>query len=99
MTDPKRYWDGENINPYPLLRPCSETPLCAASSSGVGQDSIRRMAPKEISGSDMKWLLQYIGRISDDQIRVGLKASGATQEESQCFTKALRDRILQMQIL
>ena len=52
-----------------------------------------------ISGSDMKWLLQYIGRISDDQIRVGLKASGATQEESQCFTKALRDRILQMQIL
>jgi hypothetical protein len=47
----------------------------------------------------MKWLLQYIGRISDDQIRVGLKASGATQEESQCFTKALRDRILQMQIL
>jgi hypothetical protein len=52
-----------------------------------------------ISGSDMKWLLQYIGRISDEQIRVGLKASGATQEESQCFTKALRDRILQMQIL
>lgn len=21
VTDPKRYWDGENINPYPLLRP------------------------------------------------------------------------------
>jgi murein DD-endopeptidase MepM/ murein hydrolase activator NlpD len=21
VTDPKRYWEGENINPYPLLRP------------------------------------------------------------------------------
>jgi len=21
VTDPKRYWNGENINPYPLLRP------------------------------------------------------------------------------
>ena len=21
VTDPKRYWDGQNINPYPLLRP------------------------------------------------------------------------------
>ena len=21
VTDPKRYWDGENINPYPLFRP------------------------------------------------------------------------------
>jgi hypothetical protein len=52
-----------------------------------------------ISGSDVKCLLQYIGRISDDQIRVGLEASGATQEEIQRFTKALRDRILQMQIL
>jgi len=52
-----------------------------------------------ISGSDVKWLLQYIGRISDDQIRAGLETSGANQEESQRFTKALRDRILQMQIL
>jgi hypothetical protein len=54
---------------------------------------------EKISGFDVKWLLQYIVRISDDQIRAGLEASGATQAESQIFAKALRDRILQLQIL
>ena len=55
-------------------------------------------ATQGIRQSDVKWLLQYLGRISDDQIRAGLEASGATQEECECFTKALRDRILQMQV-
>ncbi len=55
-------------------------------------------ATEGIRQSDVKWLLQYLGRISDDQIRAGLEASGATPEEVQCFTKALRDRILQMQV-
>lgn len=26
VTDPKRYWDGENLNPYPLLRKAATRP-------------------------------------------------------------------------
>lgn len=47
--------------------------------------------------SDVKWLMQYLGRITDNQIRDGLQASGATREEVECFTLALRDRINQLQ--
>jgi hypothetical protein len=54
---------------------------------------------EKISGFDVKWLLKYVGRISDKQIRAGLEASGATQEEIQIFSRALRDRIVQMQAL
>ncbi len=50
----------------------------------------------DIRVSDVKWLLQFLGRITDDQIRAGLQASGATAEESECFTAALRDRINQL---
>ncbi|MBZ5584199.1 MAG: hypothetical protein LAQ30_18695 [Acidobacteriia bacterium] len=37
--------------------------------------------------------MQYLGRITDDQLRAGLKASGASDAEMDCFTKALRARI------
>ncbi len=47
--------------------------------------------------ADVKWLLQYVGRITDEQIRTGLKASGANPEEVECFTQAVRQRIRQMQ--
>jgi len=46
--------------------------------------------------SDLQWLLQYLGRITDDQIRTGLEASGATREERDCFTKSIRERIDKM---
>jgi hypothetical protein len=52
-----------------------------------------------IKVSDVKWLLTYIGRIADQQIRDGLKASGATSEEVEIFTRSLRNRINQMQKL
>lgn len=50
----------------------------------------------DVRVSDVKWLLQYLGRITDDQIRSALQSSGATSEESECFTAALRDRINQL---
>jgi len=50
----------------------------------------------DIRVSDVRWLLQYLGRITDDQIRAGLQASGATSDEVECFTVALRDRINQL---
>jgi hypothetical protein len=41
--------------------------------------------------------LQYLGRVTDKQLRAGLEASGATAEEVSCFSKALRERINQLQ--
>jgi hypothetical protein len=49
---------------------------------------------KGIGISDVRWLMQYLGRISDEQIRDGLLASGAmTAAEASCYTRALRIRI------
>ncbi len=50
----------------------------------------------DIRVSDVKWLLQYLGRITDDQFREGLRASGATPDEVECFTRSMRERISQM---
>lgn len=52
---------------------------------------------KDIRVSDIQWLLKYLGRITDDQIRAGLVACGATPEETALFTQSLRDRIGQLQ--
>ena len=56
-------------------------------------------AKEDITVGDIKWLLQYLGRLTDDQIMMGLEASGATKSEIQCFTKAIRNRIDQMKRL
>jgi hypothetical protein len=48
---------------------------------------------------DVKWVLGYIGRITDQQIKDGLQASGATPDEVDRFTRAIRDRIEQMRKL
>jgi len=50
----------------------------------------------DIRVRDLKWLLQYVGRITDDQFRDGLRASGATPDEVECFTRSMRERINQM---
>lgn len=60
--------------------------------SGQHTDDIR----KGITPRDVGWLLRYIGRVSDAQLRAGLKASGATAQQVRCFTSALRDRINQL---
>ena len=52
-----------------------------------------------IKVSDVKWLMQYVGRITDQQLKDGLKASGATPEEIDRFAKAVRARIEQMRKL
>jgi hypothetical protein len=46
--------------------------------------------------SDVRWLLGYLGRITDAQLRDGLRASGATPEETSCLARAVRDRINQL---
>jgi len=50
----------------------------------------------DISISDMRWLIQYLGAITDEQLRDGLKASGASPDEINCFAHAIRERINQI---
>ena len=53
-------------------------------------------ATQGISVADVRWSLQYLGRIRDAQIRAGLQASGATPAEVNCFAPAIRNRINQL---
>ena len=57
----------------------------------------RKDITDDITPSDIQWLLQYLGRITDEQIQRGLAASGATSEETACFAQALRQRIGQLE--
>ncbi|MGH9841687.1 MAG: hypothetical protein ACREEM_23285 [Blastocatellia bacterium] len=52
-----------------------------------------------IRKSDVQWLMQYLGRITDNQLRAGLQASGATSEEVECFTRSIRERINQLKAI
>lgn len=49
--------------------------------------------------TDLQWLVRYIGRITDSQLKDGLRASGATEEEIACFTRAIRERLDQMKTI
>jgi hypothetical protein len=49
-----------------------------------------------ITVPDVRWLFAYLSRISDTQLRHALDASGADEEETEKFTRALRDRIDQL---
>ena len=49
-----------------------------------------------ITVDDVRWLYKHLGRIQDTQLRAGLEASGASDEEIDRFTNALRDRISQL---
>ena len=42
---------------------------------------------------DVRWLMKYLGAVTDSQIRSGLLASGATPAEQDCFGRELRTRI------
>ena len=45
---------------------------------------------------DARWLYRYLGRITDQQLRDALTASGADDNEAESFTRSLRDRIDQI---
>jgi hypothetical protein len=50
----------------------------------------------DITVEDVRWLLRYLGRVTDAQIRDALTASGASADEKACFAAALRSRIEQL---
>jgi hypothetical protein len=49
-----------------------------------------------ITTRDVRWVMRYLGRITDAQIRAGLGASGADAHEQQCFGTAIRQRLNQL---
>jgi len=57
----------------------------------------QREVTSDITVQDVQWLLLYLGRVTDAQIRIGLLASGAAPEDVDCFVRALRQRIEQLQ--
>jgi hypothetical protein len=46
-----------------------------------------------ITVEDVRWLHRFLGRITDAQLRDALVASGASPEETDSFTRAIRGRI------
>jgi hypothetical protein len=46
---------------------------------------------------DVQWLMQYLARVSDEQIRAGLEASGALPWETDIYARSIRERISQLQ--
>jgi hypothetical protein len=52
-----------------------------------------------VSVDDVRWLLTYLSPVTDEQLRAGLGASGATERQTDIFTESIRDRIEQLQRL
>jgi len=50
-----------------------------------------------ISVEDVRWLLQYLSAISDEELSAGLRASGASEPDVASFTRSIRDRIRQLE--
>jgi hypothetical protein len=46
-----------------------------------------------ITVEDLRWLVPHLERITAEEIRAGLKASGATSRQTACWAGALEDRI------
>ena len=53
-------------------------------------------ATEGITAEDVRWLYHYVGRITDLQLREGLLVSGATEQEVERFTEALKARLDQL---
>ena len=48
---------------------------------------------KDVTLTDIEWILRYLGRIQPSQFESALIATGATPSEADCFTGSLRRRI------
>jgi len=53
----------------------------------------RKDITEDIRPADIQWLLTYLGKITEEQIRSGLAASGATPVEIDCYSQNLLKRI------
>ena len=58
-----------------------------------GYSGQRNEVTQGIQPGDVRWLMRYLGHLTDKQLRDGLSASGASAPEMECFTQAIRDRL------
>jgi hypothetical protein len=58
-----------------------------------GYEGKRPDLAKGITVENVRWLMQYLGQVTDAQLRAGLGASGASPGEMECFVPAIRERI------
>ena len=49
-----------------------------------------------VAVDDVRWLMRYLGRLTDRQIESGLLSSGATPDEAACYADAMSLRIQQL---
>lgn len=56
-------------------------------------DGVIRQGFHSLPRAHVRWLMQYLGRITDAQLAAGIKASGGSEADAACYTKALRARI------
>ena len=63
----------------------------------VGQHS--DLLKDGVKPADVRWLMQYLGRVTDEQLRSGLLSSGASDKEAAIYLKALRIRFAALQIV
>ena len=52
-----------------------------------------------ISAGDIRWLLTYLSRATGEELRAGLRASGAAEPEIDIYARSIRDRIAQLERL
>src|SRR5581483_1593516 len=58
-----------------------------------------RDVTRGINVGDVRWLMRWLGQITDAQIERNLVASGATPEQIAFFVPALRSRISQLRVV
>ncbi len=49
-----------------------------------------------ITARDVRFVYKFLGQLSDEQLRDGLRACGASDEEMVCYVNAMRERLNQM---
>jgi len=47
----------------------------------------------------VRWLVTYLSAVTDEDLRAGLQASGATPTQVATYTRSIRERIVQLQHL
>jgi hypothetical protein len=51
----------------------------------------------DVGLEDIRWLVPYLSRITDADLRIGMIASGASAEVASEFARSIRERIVQLQ--
>lgn len=56
-----------------------------------------RLMTDGVRTGDVKWLMQYLGRVTDEQLHTGLISSGASEEDAGYCGEGIRTRIRELE--